>query len=134
MAMEGQVFFTGIRDRIVEHLAKATDSVLVAVAWLSNQELFEALVAYQRRGAAVSVALLDDRINRKTMLAWERLTALGGQVYWIPERGRRAGSLHHKFCLIDNHTVINGSFNWTNRASTADENIVVMHGDGNTTT
>jgi hypothetical protein len=55
------------------------------------------------------------------------LTALGGKLCWIPES--RAGSQHHKFCLIDNDTVINGSFNWTNRASNADENIIVMQGD-----
>ncbi len=127
--MESQAYFTGIREKIIEHLQAATDSVLVAVAWLTDRALFEALVACQRRGVAVSLAVLDDRLNRKSTIAWERLTALGGRLCWIPEGGKRAGSLHHKFCLIDNDTVINGSFNWTQRASSADENIVIMQGD-----
>jgi len=34
--MESQAFFTGIREKIIEHLQAATDSVLVAVAWLTQ--------------------------------------------------------------------------------------------------
>lgn len=127
--MESQAYFTGIRQQIIDRLAGAKDTVLVAVAWLTDRELFDGLVACQRRGVTVSLAVLDDRLNRKSSIAWERLTALGGKLYWIPEGTNRAGSLHHKFCLIDNDTVINGSFNWTNRASSADENIIVMQGD-----
>ena len=122
--VETQAYFSGIRDVIVQRLDAAKESVLVAVAWLTDRVLFEALVSCQRRGVAVSLAVLDDRINRQSSIAWERLTALGGRFCWIPEGTARAGSLHHKFCLIDNDTVINGSFNWTNRASSADENII----------
>lgn len=43
-------FLTGIRDKLIEHLPKATDAVLVAVAWLINQALFEALVRCQPVG------------------------------------------------------------------------------------
>ena len=125
--MESQAYFTGIREQIIKQLKAATNNVLVAVAWLTDRELFDALVSCQRRGLAVSLAVLDVPINRKSSIAWERLTALGGKLCWIPEN--RAGSLHHKFCLIDNDTIINGSFNWTNRASNADENIIVMQGD-----
>jgi hypothetical protein len=127
--METQAYFTGIREQIIGQLNSAKSHVVVAVAWMTDRDLFDSLVACQRRGVQVSVAVLDDRINRKSTLAWERLTALGGHHYWIPEGTNRAGSLHHKFCLIDGDTVINGSFNWTQRASSADENIVVIHGD-----
>lgn len=127
--METQAYFSGIRDAIVQRLDAAKENVLVAVAWLTDRTLFEALVSCQRRGITVSLAVLDDRINRQSSIAWERLTALGGRLCWIPEGTARAGSLHHKFCLIDNDTVINGSFNWTYRASSADENIIVIQGD-----
>lgn len=127
--METQAYFSNIRERIVELLGQARHRVIVAVAWLTDRELFDALIAAQRRGVDVALAVLDDRINRKSSIAWERLTAVGGKHYWIPQGTNRAGSLHHKFCLIDDETVINGSFNWTNRASNADENIVVIQGD-----
>nr|WP_314899160.1 phospholipase D-like domain-containing protein [uncultured Deefgea sp.] len=127
--METQVYFSGIRKEIIQRLDKATERVLVAVAWLTDKSLFDALVSCQRRGVVVSLAVLDDTINRQSSIAWERLTALGGNLYWIPEGTDHHGSLHHKFCLIDTHTVMNGSFNWTYRASRADENMTVFEGD-----
>ena len=127
--MKTQAHFSGIREIIIEQLDGAEKNVLVAVAWLTDRALFDSLVSCQRRGVAVFLAVLDDRINRQSSIAWERLTALGGQLHWLPEGTARAGSLHHKFCLIDNDTVINGSFNWTYRASSADENIIVIQGD-----
>lgn len=86
--METQAYFSGIREKIIEQLGTATDTVLVAVAWLTDRALFDALVACQRRGVTVSLAVLDDRLNRKSSIAWERLTALGGRLCWIPEGAR----------------------------------------------
>ena len=34
--------------------------------------------------------------------------------------------MHHKFCVIDNHTVITGSYNWTIAAESHHENIVII--------
>ena len=79
--METQAYFSGIREKIIEQLGAATDTVLVAVAWLTDRALFDALVACQRRGVAVSLAVLDDRLNRKSSIAWERLTAVGGRLF-----------------------------------------------------
>jgi hypothetical protein len=69
--MESQAYFTGIREKLIEHLQAATGSVLVAVAWLTDRALFYALVACQRRGVAVSLAVLDDRNNREASIAWD---------------------------------------------------------------
>lgn len=35
--------------------------------------------------------------------------------------------LHEKFCVIDLKTIINGSYNWTNRAMYNQENINIIH-------
>jgi phosphatidylserine/phosphatidylglycerophosphate/cardiolipin synthase-like enzyme len=127
--MKAQAHFSDIREVIIHQLSEAKIDVLVAVAWLTDRTLFDSLVTCQRRGVSVSLAVLDDHINRESSIAWESLTAIGGRLCWIPEGTTRAGSLHHKFCLIDNDTVINGSFNWTYRASSADENIIIIQGD-----
>ncbi len=50
-------------------------------------------------------------------------------MYWIPEADGSAGSLHHKFCVLDDAVVITGSYNWTRRARRADENILVVRSD-----
>ena len=45
-------------------------------------------------------------------------------------RGERNGIMHRKFCIIDNQTVLDGSYNWTNNAeSKNDENVDVHKND-----
>ena len=45
-----------------------------------------------------------------------------------PVRDRHVDKLHHKFAVIDNKTVITGSFNWSpSAAHTNDETLLVIH-------
>jgi hypothetical protein len=127
--LEAQAHFSDIRSEIIKRLSEATNNVLVAVAWITDRNLYSALISCLQRGVGVSIALLDDQINRQSSIGWEKLKALGGMLWWIPQGADQEGSLHHKFCLIDNDIVISGSFNWTYRASRADENIVIIEGD-----
>lgn len=127
--MEIKAHFTQIGITIQHELDASKTSIIAAIAWLTDPELFNALVRAARRGVIVRIALLDDAINRRSALPRENLTTANGQCYWIPETGRTEGSLHHKFCVIDAQIVITGSYNWTRRASRADENIMVVHGD-----
>lgn len=127
--MNVQAHFTDIASTIVSELDNAQRSIEAAVAWLTDSTLFEALLKAARRGCQVRLALLDDAINRRSGLNLERLRAAGGEVFWIPEGESGQGSLHHKFCVIDGDEVITGSYNWTRRASRADENILRVRGD-----
>ncbi len=119
-----QVHFNDISSVILQKLNSAQTSITVAMAWLTDPKLFDALIQAAKRGVFVRIAILDDKINRK--ISRDKLTAANGLCYWIPETGASKGSLHHKFCVIDSHLVINGSYNWTYRASRADENITVV--------
>jgi hypothetical protein len=115
---------------IIADLDRSQQSIDAAVAWLTDPTLFEALLKAAKRGCRVRLALLDDAINRQSGLNLERLRAAGGETFWIPEAAERgAGSLHHKFCVMDGDGVITGSYNWTRRASRADENILRVWGD-----
>jgi hypothetical protein len=127
--MEIKAHFTHIGETIQHELNSAQTSITAAIAWLTDPELFNALVRAARRGVSVRIALLDDAINRRAALARENLTAVNGHCYWIPETGKSEGSLHHKFCVIDGNIVITGSYNWTRRAGRADENIMLVQGD-----
>ena len=55
----------------------------------------------------------------------------GSDALSIPEnpvRDRPGDKLHHKFAVIDNKTVITGSFNWSpSAAHTNDETLLVIH-------
>lgn len=128
-APEIRAHFSGIREIIVKEIAAATRTITAAVAWLTDLEIVEALLAAARKRVVVQIAILNDHNNNRGVAHFERLKALGGRVCWIPASERRAGSLHHKFCVLDSEVVITGSFNWTKTASKADENIVVVRGD-----
>ncbi len=125
--IQTEAFFSdAIRPVLLREIGLAKQSIHVAVAWFTDPTLFAALLERQRAGVAVALCVADDAINMKSGgLAFAELTAIGGQFYRI------SGTLmHHKFCLLDGRDLITGSYNWTYRAATENqENIVLTTGD-----
>jgi hypothetical protein len=124
-----QAYFTGIREAIAEALAAARSSIVAAVAWISDPELFDRLVTAAGRGVQVRLALLDDDSAHHSRIGFERLTAAGGIICRVPEPEGRAGGLRSKYCVIDHSLVITGSFDWTRHADEAEGTIVVVRED-----
>ena len=92
--MDIQACFSDIRTVIAGELDAARRSIVAAVAWLTDPHLTESLLHAARRSCAVQIAVLDDSINRRVEVSFERLQAAGAQVYWIPEADGSAGSLY----------------------------------------
>lgn len=45
-------------------------------------------------------------------------------------RGTRGGTMHDKFCVIDNQKVLTGSYNWSlNVENKNEENVAVIYDD-----
>jgi hypothetical protein len=76
--MNLQAHFSDIRAVIAGELDAAAESVVAAVAWLTDPVLLEALVKAARRGCRVQLALLDDAINRPSGAKLEQVRAAGG--------------------------------------------------------
>ena len=75
----------------------------------------------------MTVALIGDDINKGVGgLSFEKLRSLGGQVIMLPPGSRDEPIMHHKFCVIDGSTVVTGSYNWSKKARSNDENITVV--------
>jgi cardiolipin hydrolase len=79
----------------------------------------------EAHGRGVQVRVISDAaqaLNRGSDIA--ALQAAG-----VPLRtDKSATHMHHKFCIIDKTTLLNGSFNWTVQAVTGNaENVVVIH-------
>lgn len=123
--MTTQAYFEDIQHVIISQIDNAKQSVFVAVAWLTDSSIFNELCRKAERGVKVEILLVNDTINNDMApFDHNRLTACGGKVYFIP--AQIDGSImHHKFCVIDNATVITGSYNWSKKAQINDENIVV---------
>lgn len=125
--MELKAHFSNIHKVIIDHLEQARSEIVAAVAWFTDREIFEVLCKKARSGIKVSVALIGDEINQGPGgLNFHRLGNFGGQVIFLPPGSRNERTMHHKFCVIDRSTVITGSYNWSHKARSNDENITVV--------
>lgn len=125
--MQLQAHFQNIQQVIIDHLQDAQHEILVAVAWFTDREIFEVLCQKAQSGVQVSVALLGDDINQAPgALNFHRLRNLDGKVTFLPSGSDGAPMMHHKFCVLDTTTVITGSYNWSKKAQSNDENITVV--------
>ncbi len=115
-----EVYFEKIEQEIIEAIDNAEFTIWVAVAWFTNQKLFNQLVAKKNQGVNVQLIILDDKINESSGLNYEREF----ETYRCPKFGKyKDNILHVKFCIIDLKEVIHGSYNWTNKANYHDEYI-----------
>jgi hypothetical protein len=125
--MELKAHFSNIHKVIINHLEPAQSEIVAAIAWFTDRDIFEVLCKKARSGIKVSVALIGDEINQGPGgLNFQRLSNFGGQVIFLPPGSRDAPTMHHKFCVIDRSTVITGSYNWSHKARSNDENITVV--------
>jgi len=120
-----QAYFENIQEQIKKELLQATQSIIVVVAWFTDSELYEILCDKLKAGLYISVLISDDPINTSSAgLNFNKIKEFGGE-FILLKGNRRDKMMHNKFCIIDTETVITGSYNWTRRAQSNDENIVV---------
>lgn len=118
-----EVYFDDIERVILKELSNSKKQIYVAVAWLTNQKLFDKLCQMADNYIDVQILIVKDEINLNSSCDYEKLVKLGGKVFW-QEDGRSL--MHHKFCIIDGNVVITGSYNWTIRAQSNIENISII--------
>jgi hypothetical protein len=125
--MELKAHFSDIRKVIIDHLSAAQFEIAAAVAWFTDRDIFEVLCKKARLGVKVSVVLIGDEINQGAgRLNFTKLQNLGGQVVFLAPGSATEPIMHHKFCVVDRNTVITGSYNWSQKARSNDENITVV--------
>ena len=116
-------YFDQIENQVLGDLDGARVSIYVAMAWFTNQRIADKLVEKFDEGLDVKVVSYDDHTNAK----------FGVNIASIPHktiRGTRGGTMHDKFCVIDNQKVLTGSYNWSlNAENKNDENVSVIYDD-----
>lgn len=127
MEPEVTAHFDDIHELLFREIATANTSIIAAVAWFTDREILSALRRRAAHGVSVRVAITDDEINRPPKApVFDALIDLGGEIHRIKPGTRRESLMHHKFCVIDEKTVITGSYNWTRRARGNAENVTVV--------
>lgn len=120
--------FEEIRQLIIDELKKAVNTIYVCVAWFTDEELRDVLLTKLNEGVDVRVITYQDGVNKKHGVDFKEIPN-------IKIRGERGGIMHRKYCIIDNHVTISGSYNWTDNASEHnDENIEIIQDWNNANT
>jgi hypothetical protein len=124
--MDTSVYFEKISEEITKHLEAATHEIVIAVAWFTDASLFNILRRKASAGVTINLLYLDDKINNKASFNIGQLEAYKARLFPISSDMQPNNIMHNKFCVIDGKHVITGSYNWTNRAKSNDENITVF--------
>ena len=124
-AADIQVFFSpkgGCTEAVVENLNKATNTVLVQAYSFTSAPIAKALVNAKKRGVKV-VAILDKSQRTERYTEADFLLHAGVPTY-IDAKHAIA---HNKIMVIDSHTILTGSFNFTKAAEENNaENLLVI--------
>lgn len=108
-------------SELYRHLSSCRRSMDVCVFVMTCLDLVEIVLTMHRRGAAVRVITDDEQENISGSQIW-RLRKEGISV----RTDHSSTYMHHKFVVVDNQFLINGSFNWTRAAITGNqENVIV---------
>lgn len=116
-----EAYFADIETRILTALDGAKAMIDVCVAWFTNDKLLHKLVEKQSNGVAVRVIIYRDGVNAKCGVDLSEIR------HHKEIRGERGGIMHEKFCVIDNITTINGSYNWTLNAENKNDEDAAFH-------
>lgn len=125
--MQTEAVFENIAERIQQEISKAQKSIYIAVAWFTNKKLFNELVNKARNGCTVSLIISYDNINLNSSIDFEQLLTDKSKVYRIDNGDTEL--MHNKFCVIDYSTVITGSYNWSYKAESNFENVIITSND-----
>ncbi|MGP5216467.1 phospholipase D-like domain-containing protein [Psychrobacter celer] len=125
--MQTEAIFEDIAARISLELEQAQSSIYIAVAWFTNQNLFNVMLQKAQQGITVQLMLSNDPINQQSYIDYGQLNIGASAAYLIGDG--KQDLMHNKFCIIDSDTVINGSYNWSYKAEKNHENILITKGD-----
>lgn len=110
-------------EEIIEEISKAKESINISMYYFTSRELADMLVWMKERGVKVRLYLDKSQETGKYSKA-SFLMNNGIQVKF--KSG--SGLMHNKFCVIDDKTIITGSYNWTKNAEERnDENVIILH-------
>lgn len=125
--MQTEALFENIATRLEQELCEAEQSIYIAVAWFTNPRLFDTLLTKAKQGITVQLIISNDLINQQSPIDYSGLN-IGNSVAYLIGDGKD-DLMHNKFCVIDEYTVINGSYNWSKKAERNHENIIITTGD-----
>lgn len=117
---EHDVFFDEIKDTIIQGIRNAKYVIWAAVAWFTDDEIYEELVLRKNAGVSIRIVTSDEASNRHLLSQLEETF----DTVKVPLSGTYLSNrMHDKFCIIDFEFVMHGSYNWSKNARNNDETL-----------
>lgn len=113
---------TGALEELSSTLRSASNSLSVCVFTISNWKLIDILIGAHQRGVIVRVITDKDQMSVNPTPV-EKLRRNGIQV----RHNNDSYFMHHKFAIVDERCLVNGSLNWTQQGVHGNqENLVIL--------
>lgn len=120
---EVDVHCTDILRFLQNELSLAEKNIKIAVSWFTNYALFKQIKELAHNGLDIHLIINNDSVNNGGYcLNFNELIQAGVHISLV----EYPHLIHHKFCIIDNKIVINGSYNWTRFSENNYENIMIF--------
>lgn len=122
-----QVFFSPgneCRDAIIHQLHQSVSSLRICVFTISDDRITEEIL--YRHSMGISIQIITDN---------DKCYDLGSDIEKLCKAGievkvdKTPYHMHHKFAVIDNKTVLTGSYNWTRSAALYNHENIVLSTD-----
>ncbi len=112
----------GATQTIIKAIAEAKQSILVSAYSFTSKDIANALVTAKNRGVAVKIILDKSQVGRK----YSSSTFFANQGFLLRIDVKHA-IYHDKVMIIDDKTVVTGSFNFTKAAEAKNaENVLIL--------
>jgi cardiolipin hydrolase len=115
------------RNSITKQISTAVNNLLVCVFTISDDIITESLIAAHHRG--VDIRLITD--NEKSFDKGSDIEQLAREGISL-RMDTSPNHMHHKFMVVDQHSVLTGSYNWTRGAARFNHENVIVTKDPNT--
>ena len=120
------VFNDDIQRQLQSVFTLAKSSLKIAVSWFTNYSIFNQIKELAANGIKVQLITNNDLINNGGYcLNLNELIDAGVEISLV----EYPNLLHHKFCIIDDDIVVNGSYNWTRLSAKNYENVTIIRND-----
>ena len=115
-----------VADVILGHLHEAASTIDAALYRFNHPGLAQAMEEVAERGVHVRL-LVDGNKYKESRITQELLAGSTFPFRLAFGRQGRGSKMHHKFVILDQQTVLTGSYNWTHESEEENqENLLIL--------
>ncbi len=113
-----------IFETIKGFITNAEEEILIAVAWITDREIYNLLLDKLKEGVRVELLVNSDNINEELDL--DVINTYPNGYFSKIKMASNYGKFHPKFCVVDSQYVVFGSSNFSVNARRNNQEMVVV--------